>query len=100
MAGADCPHDDLEPTDVTCPNCGQGLMVPTRGRFGLMYACEHRPKCQFWMKARPTGERCAYRDEANRLCGQLMMEGTKTIPNRCSDRDCPNHHPHKLAKFS
>jgi hypothetical protein len=24
------------------------------------------------------------------------MEGTKTIPERCSDRICPNHNPHKI----
>jgi hypothetical protein len=27
-----------------------------------------------------------------------MMEGTKTIPERCSDKDCPNHRPDKLEK--
>ena len=30
------------------------------------------------------------------MCGALMMEGTKTIPERCSDRNCKNHNPHKL----
>jgi hypothetical protein len=29
-------------------------------------------------------------------CDELMMEGTKTIPERCSDKTCPNHNPHKL----
>lgn len=23
-------------------------------------------------------------------------ESTKTIPERCSDKTCPNHNPHKL----
>ena len=32
------------------------------------------------------------------LCGSLMMSGTKTIPDRCSDKTCPNHNPHKLNK--
>jgi hypothetical protein len=27
-----------------------------------------------------------------------MMDGTKTIPERCSDKNCPNHNPHKLEK--
>jgi hypothetical protein len=26
-----------------------------------------------------------------------MMEGTKTIPERCSNKACPNHNPHKLG---
>ena len=29
------------------------------------------------------------------LCGELMMQGTKTIPERCSNKACPNHNPHK-----
>jgi hypothetical protein len=41
------------------------------------------------MKAKPTGNIC-------NICGALMMEGTKTIPERCSDKTCPNHNPHKL----
>ena len=97
MADNDCPHGRLEPTGVRCPACGSGQIVPTRGRFGLMYACSGRPECKFWMEARPTGRRCAYRGERGEVCGRLMMEGTKTIPERCSDKGCPNHHPHKLA---
>ncbi|MBX2853235.1 MAG: hypothetical protein KTR15_15985 [Phycisphaeraceae bacterium] len=92
MAGA-------TPTGITCPDCGTGKIVPTRGRFGLMYACEHRPKaCSFWMNKRPTGQTCDYRKtKRSKPCGKLMMQGTKTIPDRCSDKACPNHHPHKLA---
>jgi len=26
-----------------------------------------------------------------------MMEGTKTIPERCSNKMCKNHNPHKLG---
>ncbi|MFT7460288.1 MAG: hypothetical protein ACI909_002976, partial [Planctomycetota bacterium] len=28
----------------------------------------------------------------------LIVEGTKTIPDRCSDKTCPNRNPHKLGK--
>jgi len=28
--------------------------------------------------------------------GELMMQGAKIIPDRCSDKDGPNHNPHKL----
>ncbi len=76
-------------TGVTCPKCGTGEIVERRGRFGPFYSCSNYPKCDFAMKARPTGKKCE-------LCGSLMMEGTKTIPDRCSNKACPNHNPHKL----
>jgi hypothetical protein len=43
------------------------------------------------MKSKPTGKKCG-------LCGALMMEGSKTIPDRCSDKTCPNYNPHKMNK--
>lgn len=77
-------------TGVKCPEDG-GEIVERRGRFGLFYSCRNYPKCKFIMKSRPTGNICA-------LCGSLMMEGTKTIPERCSNKACTNHNPHKLKK--
>ncbi len=87
-------------TGVTCPQCGTGEMVERRGRFGVFYSCSNYPKCKNAIKARPTGKLCAYKrdDRDGKACGALMMEGTKTIPERCSDKTCPNHNPHKLAK--
>ena len=90
-------HADLSPTGIACPECTDGEIVPTRGRFGLMWACSARPKCKFWLKARPTGKHCKHKRN-RKTCGALMMEGTKTIPERCSDKECPNHNPHKLQK--
>jgi DNA topoisomerase-1 len=78
-------------TGVACPVCKKGEMVERRGRFGLFYACSNYPECKNTIKARPTGKICE-------LCGSLMMEGTKTIPERCSNKMCPNHNPHKLEK--
>ncbi|MBV9159187.1 MAG: type I DNA topoisomerase [Candidatus Kaiserbacteria bacterium] len=78
-------------TGVTCPVCGTGEMVERRGRFGVFYACSNYPKCKNAIKARPTGKLCPQ-------CGSLMMEGTKTIPERCSNKTCPMHNPHKLSK--
>ncbi|KKU14903.1 MAG: topoisomerase protein [Parcubacteria group bacterium GW2011_GWB1_45_9] len=75
-------------TGVACPKCGNGEIVERRGRFGLFYSCSNYPKCDFVMKSRPTGKICG-------LCKSLMMEGTKTIPERCSNKNCPNHNPHK-----
>ncbi|MDO8557371.1 MAG: type I DNA topoisomerase [Candidatus Jorgensenbacteria bacterium] len=78
-------------TGVTCPLCKEGEITERRGRFGFFYSCSNYPKCKFAMKARPTGNIC-------KLCDSLMMEGTKTIPERCSNKDCPNHNPLKAAK--
>ncbi|MFA5098826.1 MAG: type I DNA topoisomerase [Candidatus Paceibacterota bacterium] len=78
-------------TGVNCPKCppaGGGEIVERRGRFGLFYSCSNYPKCDFIMKAKPTGNIC-------KLCGSLMMQGTKTIPERCSDKSCSNYNPHK-----
>ncbi len=85
-------------TGVACPECQKGLsaeasaktgeIMERRGRFGLFYSCSNYPKCKFIMKSRPTGNIC-------KLCKALMMEGTKTIPERCSDKNCPNYNPSK-----
>lgn len=79
-------------TGVTCPLCKKGDMSERRGRFGIFYSCSNYPDCKFAIKAKPTGNVC---DE----CGALMMEGTKTIPERCSNKACPNHNPHKKKKI-
>ncbi|HWQ60245.1 MAG TPA: type I DNA topoisomerase [Candidatus Fimivivens sp.] len=78
-------------TGVKCPKCDKGEMVEKRGRFGVFYSCSNYPDCKHAIKAKPTGTLCP-------MCGALMMEGTKTIPERCSDKTCPNHNPHKLEK--
>jgi DNA topoisomerase-1 len=82
---------------VKCPVCKSGEMVERRGRFGIFYSCSDYPKCKYALNARPTGRTCDYKRE-NGVCGALMVEGTKTIPERCSDKTCPNHNPHKLKK--
>jgi DNA topoisomerase-1 len=94
-----CKHikKDLElerknSTGVTCPTCKEGFMVEKRGRFGLFYSCSNYPKCKNAIKAKPTGALCP-------TCGALMMAGTKTIPERCSVKTCPNHNPHKIGKI-
>jgi len=78
-------------TGIECPVCKKGFMTERRGRFGLFYSCSNYPDCKYAIKAKPTGNIC-------KTCGALMMEGTKTIPERCSDKTCPNHNPHKLEK--
>lgn len=78
-------------TGVQCPTCKKGEMMERRGRFGIFYSCSNYPDCKNAIKAKPTGRICPE-------CGSLMMEGTKTIPERCSLKSCPNHNPHKLEK--
>lgn len=82
-------------TGVACPDCIKagrtGQLIERRGRFGIFYSCSEYPECKLAIKAKPTGRICE-------LCQSLMMEGTKTIPERCSNKSCPNHNPHKLAK--
>lgn len=89
-----CSVEDLPPTGVKCPNCKKGELDPARGQFGPLYKCT-RTGCGFYLTSRPTGRRCRFPRNGVR-CGQLMVEGTVTIPDRCSDKSCPNRHPHKL----
>jgi DNA topoisomerase-1 len=79
-------------TGVVCPICKKGEMMERRGRFGVFYSCSNYPDCKNAIKAKPTGKICE-------LCGSLMMEGTKTIPERCSNKNCKMHNPHKLNKM-
>ena len=87
-------------TGVKCTECKDGLMMKRMGRFGEFYSCSNYPDCKLAIKAKPTGKICDYprEDKGGQPCGHLMMEGTKTIPERCSDKACPNHNPHKLIK--
>lgn len=90
----DPAEEARQKTGVMCPICKKegregGEMLERRGRFGPFFSCSNYPDCKYIIKSRPTGKIC---DE----CGSLMMEGTKTIPERCSNKTCPNHNPHKL----
>jgi len=86
---------------VKCPMCEDGEMMERRGRFGIFYSCSNYPKCKNAIKTKPTGKICDHPSDAKAglPCGALMMQGTKTIPERCSDKNCPNHNPHKLSKL-
>lgn len=75
-------------TGVKCLKCNDAEIIERHGRFGLFYSCSNYPKCDFIMKSRPTGKICNF-------CNSLIMEGTKTIPERCSNKICPNHNPQK-----
>jgi len=77
-------------TGVKCP-VDDGEIIERRGRFGTFYSCSNYPKCLFIIKSKPTGNIC-------HECGSLMMQGTKTIPERCSNKNCVNHNPHKKSQ--
>lgn len=83
--------DSLNSTGVKCTECKDGEMIERHGRFGPFFSCSNYPDCKHAIKAKPTGNLCP-------MCKKLMMEGTKTIPERCSDKACLNHNPHKLEK--
>lgn len=78
-------------TGVKCLECKDGEMMERKGRFGIFYSCSNYPDCKSAIKAKPTGNIC-------KMCGALMMEGTKTIPERCSNNKCENHRPDKMQK--
>lgn len=88
----------LNTTGVKCNKCGQGEIVARKGRFGPFFSCSNYPDCKYIIKSRPTGKICTYIRENGKPCDTLMMEGTKTIPERCSDKTCPMHNPQKLEK--
>ncbi len=81
----------INSTGIKCPICKTGEMAERKGRFGIFYSCSNYPKCKYAIKAKPTGKLCP-------TCGALMMLGTKTIPERCSDKLCPMHNPHKIEQ--
>ena len=85
-------------TGVHCNKCKDGYLEERKGRFGIFYSCSNYPDCKHIIKTKPTGNRCLWKKEDGTECGELMMIGTKTIPERCSDKTCPNHNPHKLTK--
>lgn len=78
-------------TGIKCNKCDTGYMEERRGRFGVFYSCSNYPDCKNAIKAKPTGAFC-------KICNEMMMQGTKTIPERCSNKTCPNHNPHKINK--
>ncbi len=99
-----CRHVERSPegnsgTGITCPECKKGEIVERRGRFGPFWSCSTYPLCAYALRAKPTGSHCDYKRPDGSICGALMIAGTKTIPERCSDKTCPNHNPHKTLKI-
>lgn len=89
-----------EVTTVNCPICKTGFIASRLGRYGVYWTCNSNARCRFNLSTKPTGRICDFKRGAtpDARCGALMVEGTKTIPERCSDKGCPNRNPHKLNK--
>ena len=68
-------------TGVGCPICKKEQWLRKREIWNF-YSCSNYPKCKNAIKAKPTGDLC-------KECDSLMMEGTKTIPTRCSKKNAP-----------
>lgn len=100
MEAGKSPQEHVsEVTDVKCPVCSTGLMASAVGKYGLYWRCNNAAtRCKFFLSTKPTGRNCTYKRgaTADSVCGAMMVEGTKTIPERCSDKACPNRNPHKL----
>lgn len=73
----------LEPTGVTCPECG-GDLVERRSKKGrVFYGCTNYPECGFVVWDRPVNQRCP-------RCGSLMVVRTVRGKEeyRCSNKEC------------
>lgn len=86
--------EELRPTGVACTSCRKGTLEPARGHYGPIYLCSAKG-CGFYVESRPIGKKCKFIRDGEK-CGALMVEGTITIPDRCSDKSCPMRNPHKL----
>lgn len=66
------PED--EPTDETCPDCGQPLVIKT-GRYGRFYACTGFPKCRHTRPLEDNGKERGTEptDLKCEKCGQAMV---------------------------
>lgn len=43
-----------KPSAAVCPRCGEGLLVPKNGKFGLFYGCARFPACRHTQNSAPS----------------------------------------------
>ena len=54
-----CRYVKMKETDVTCPQCGKGMLVERRSKRGkLFYGCAAYPDCDFVLWRRPVAKKC------------------------------------------
>jgi DNA topoisomerase-1 len=81
----DCNYTASAPTGVTCPKCGQGMIVERSSRRGkLFYSCDRYPQCAFARWARPVPEACP-KCGAPYLMERKSRMGTRIV---CAKREC------------
>ncbi len=71
-------------TGVTCPKCGNGVIVEKKSKRGtLFFGCDKYPDCDFVLWNEPTGDVCPD-------CGGLLVkkELKKGVTIECSNRTC------------
>lgn len=82
----DCDHTEPFSTGVTCPACGQGIMVEKSSRRGkIFFSCDRYPQCDHAMWDRPVPEPCP-RCGSPHLVEKKSRSGATTIC--CPSKDC------------
>ncbi len=80
-----CRHTEPWSTDVTCPRCGEGVLLEKSSKRGkLFYSCSRYPDCDFAMWTEPVPRTCPE-------CGSPYLIVRKSRQGRvlaCPVRDC------------
>ena len=69
-------------TGVTCPKCGQGVIVERKSKRGtLFYGCNKYPECDFVLWNEPIEEKCP---KCNSLfTKKILKNGTTIVCSKC-----------------
>jgi DNA topoisomerase-1 len=69
-------------TGVTCPKCGQGVIVERKSKRGtLFYGCNKYPECDFVLWNEPIDEKCP---KCNSLfTKKTLKNGTTIVCSKC-----------------
>ncbi len=68
-----------EKTGVSCPNCGQDIVIKKTRKGRRFYGCIGAPECNFMSWARPVDTKCP------RCGGYMVQKGNKIA---CADEHC------------
>ncbi|WP_347490833.1 type I DNA topoisomerase [Desulfoscipio sp. XC116] len=73
----------LEPTGVSCPNCGGELVLRRSKKGRKFYGCSNYPACDFVVWDQPTNRKCP-------LCNSMMVlkENRKGRVYQCISKEC------------
>lgn len=69
----------FEKIGVSCPKCGQDIVIKATRKGRRYYGCIDNPNCDFMVWQRPSGKSCP-------KCGKsLLVKGSKLV---CMDEEC------------